>query len=154
MTTSNLLPFTKGVSGNPLGSTSRLQKLSRDMREQCAEIAFGALGIMASIVYDPTEKGSTRVAAWNSIADRGLGKALQTIALDNDAENKSANMLTKHEMDRYLANDAITTFISMYERGEPALLEALRNVPQKPEQNDPSNKADNCDGGKKDQEQE
>lgn len=129
--------FQKGKSGNPFGGTSRLNKLTHAMREQCAEIAFGALGVLASIIHDPNEKGSTRVSAWNSVADRGLGKAVQTLIMDNDNELKDPRTMTTPELNSYLANDAINTFVSMYQRGEPMLLEALNKLRENPEKNEP-----------------
>lgn len=122
--------FPKGKSPNPGGMTSEYHMMVRNFKIECAREAYKRLPLMLRFIDSEDVPPNVRVNALNALLDRGFGKAVQTVIMDNDIDIKPAHMLTKSELDSYLANDAMATFSSMYQRGEPALLEAMNQLVQ------------------------
>ncbi len=137
--------FPKGKSGNPGGMTSEYQRLAKDFKYECAREAYKRLPLMLQFIDSEDVPPNIRVNALNALLDRGFGKAVQTVIMDNEADSKPAHMLTKSELDSYLAGEAVSTFKSMVQRGEPALLEAMNLLAQPVAKNNPSDGSSNCE---------
>ena len=67
----------KGVSGNPGGRLKQPAKVTDLARSLCEEAVLG----LAALARDPKMPAPTRLAAWNSILDRGMGKPIQAVDL-------------------------------------------------------------------------
>lgn len=65
-------------AGRPKGSVS---KATADVRAAAAEFTTDALNVLAQIMRD-SESDAARVAAANSILDRGHGKPRQSVEVD------------------------------------------------------------------------
>lgn len=65
----------KGHSGNPSGRPKREAEIIEAFRAYTHE----ALTVMVKIMRNPKAKDSDRLAAANSVLDRGLGKARQQV---------------------------------------------------------------------------
>ncbi len=126
MSVSTLFP--KGQSGNPGGTTSEHKRLAIDFKYECARQASKRIPVLLEIIDNHLTPPNIRIMALNSLFDRGYGKAIQSVIVDNDADKKDARMLTKAEMDMYVAHDAVALAISMVKRQEPALLEAIKEI--------------------------
>lgn len=68
-------PFRKGQSGNPGGRPKVLAELQEKARERTVD----ALDTFAEIMLDKEAPPTARIAAANSLLDRGYGKPNQTI---------------------------------------------------------------------------
>jgi hypothetical protein len=69
-------PFVKGVSGNPGGRPKVLGDVQELARQQSPE----AINTLATIMQDQKAAPAARVAAANSLLDRGYGKPAQPIS--------------------------------------------------------------------------
>jgi hypothetical protein len=69
-------PFQKGTSGNPGGRP----KVIGDVQELARERSPAAINTLAAIMDDTNAPPAARVAAANSLLDRGYGKPTQPIA--------------------------------------------------------------------------
>ena len=69
-------PFTKGLSGNPGGRP----KVLGDVQELARQRSPEAINTLAAIMDDPKAPPAARVAAANSLLDRGYGKPTQPIS--------------------------------------------------------------------------
>ena len=69
-------PFPKGVSGNPGGRP----KVLGDVQELARQRSPEAINTLATIMDDPKAPPAARVAAANSLLDRGYGKPTQPIS--------------------------------------------------------------------------
>lgn len=69
------MPFKPGQSGNPGG----MPKGARDIKALAREHAPTALETLAAIMSDSLTPPAARVAAANSLLDRGYGKPVQEI---------------------------------------------------------------------------
>jgi hypothetical protein len=69
-------PFQKGLSGNPGGRPRGLGDVQELARQQSPE----AINTLAKIMQDQKAAPAARVAAANSLLDRGYGKPTQPIA--------------------------------------------------------------------------
>jgi hypothetical protein len=75
--------FEKGKSGNPGGRPKALREVDALAREHTTD----ALKVLAEIYKDKDTPAAARVAAINSLLDRGWGKPRQGIDLAGDPEN-------------------------------------------------------------------
>ena len=69
-------PFPKGVSGNPGGRP----KVLADVQELARERSPDAINTLVAIMDDQKAPPAARVAAANSLLDRGYGKPTQPIS--------------------------------------------------------------------------
>lgn len=67
--------FVKGQSGNPGGKPKALREVEAAAREH----TVAAIATLASICNDGKQPGAARVAASNSLLDRGWGKATDRV---------------------------------------------------------------------------
>lgn len=67
--------FVKGQSGNPGGRPALLTEVRDLARSYTVESIHG----LVDIARDKDEPAAARVSAWNSVLDRGWGKAAQAI---------------------------------------------------------------------------
>jgi hypothetical protein len=74
------MPFKKGQSGNPGGRP----KILADVRELARAHTNSAFNALVEIVTNKKAPPVARIAAANSILDRGYGNATQFIACDDD----------------------------------------------------------------------
>lgn len=87
--------FRKGVSGNPKGRKP-LPETAADVRTMAREFTSDAIAGLVKIAND--RKGasaSARVAAWNSLLDRGWGKAAQPLT----GEDGEGEAVLRHRID-------------------------------------------------------
>ncbi len=73
-------PFKKGQSGNPGGRPKAIAEVRDLAREKTKKAIEG----LASIADDTKAPPAARVAAYNSLLDRGWGRPAQTISGDPD----------------------------------------------------------------------
>lgn len=69
------MPFVKGQSGNPGGR----RKASKSVVDAAKKHGVAAIEVLAKIMKDPKSPANTRVAAANTLLDRGSGRAASTI---------------------------------------------------------------------------
>ena len=69
------MPFKKGISGNPGGRP----RVLGDVQELARENSTEAVNTLTAVMRDKKAPHAARVAAANSILDRGYGKAAQTV---------------------------------------------------------------------------
>lgn len=72
------MPFEPGKSGNPGGRPKENAEVKALARSHCRAAVEGLVALMAS------EDEKTRLAACNSVLDRGLGKPAQVVIGDED----------------------------------------------------------------------
>ena len=78
------MPFQKGQSGNPSGRP----KVVITIRDLARKHGKTAINTLATICKDEKQSPAARVAAANSLLDRGYGRAPQHI--DDDHQDKAA----------------------------------------------------------------
>ena len=118
--------FQRGQSGNPHGITSEQKKIAMDFRYKCASIAINKLPLIIEIMDNPDTPPNVRLAAWNAIADRGLGKAVQAIQVDNISDTTLPSMMTKEQLDSFVMGDLVATLTSMNKDGKlPEILNKI-----------------------------
>ena len=71
--------FQKGHSGNPGGRPKVIEEVRELFQEYSKEAADGLL----AIAKDTDAPKAARVAAWNSILDRALGRPEQSMKIEN-----------------------------------------------------------------------
>ncbi len=76
--------FKKGQSGNPGGRPAAIAEVRDLAREQTEKAIEG----LASIADDTKAPPAARVAAYNSLLDRGWGRPSQTISGDSENPHK------------------------------------------------------------------
>lgn len=96
----------KGQSGNPSGKASRPDTVARreevrHVRELCKEHSLQAVEALIDVMNSKTAPPSARVAAANSVLDRGWGKPTMEInatvsSYDNMSEAELIGYITGH----------------------------------------------------------
>jgi len=74
--------FAKGVSGNPSGRKPEPQAFKELAVNNCVEL----LQIVIDIAKDPNASNKDRLRAVDMVLDRGLGKAVQQMDINGNAE--------------------------------------------------------------------
>jgi hypothetical protein len=117
-------PFPKGISPNPAGRPKELQGLREKARERTDE----ALEVLAGIMHNKYETGASRVAAANSILDRGYGKPTQYVEQDIEVYNSEEIVLNSlKDFLRFLSHEERNTIMMLYRRYKS--VEATHNSP-------------------------
>ena len=86
------MPFEKGKSGNPGGRPKVIGEIQTLARQSTAE----AVETLRDILRDKNAPPAARVAAANSILDRGYGRPSQTIS--STGREKPADQMTDAEL--------------------------------------------------------
>jgi hypothetical protein len=73
-----LRPFKPGQSGNPSG---RPKGAAKAFREAMPDPTLAAQGLL-ELAQDPDVRPADRISAWNSLLDRGYGKAASFAAIE------------------------------------------------------------------------
>ena len=81
--------FQKGQSGNPGGRPKVLAEVQERARQYTLESIEG----LADIARNTKSPAQARVAAWNSLLDRGYGKPGQSIDLNHGTKDDLDNIL-------------------------------------------------------------
>ena len=84
-------PFEPGKSGNPGGRPRILANVQEAARQYTAE----AMETLANIMRDAKAPPATRVAAANSLLDRGWGRAPASISLSHETNEATSERLVE-----------------------------------------------------------
>ena len=100
--------FVKGQSGNPSGLPSRPEaiarrRISKDVRELCRDHSLDAVKALVQVVNSETTPPAARVAAANSILDRGWGKP----QIEVNATINAYDKMSEAELAGYIAGNII-----------------------------------------------
>lgn len=121
--------FKKGQSGNPGGKATRPETIARrqiieDVREYCRSKSQAAVEALVEVMSSKSAPPSARVAAANSILDRGFGKPqIEVNATVSSYDNMSERELVAYIAGKTIEGEAIRVIEEM-EREESALLES------------------------------
>lgn len=114
-------PFAKGQSGNPAGRPKGLypsQQVMRDIRQYCKEHSKDAVEALVDVVNSKTAPPSARVAAANSILDRGWGKP----QIEINATVSAYDKMTEEQLVTYITGTVIDgEVIDLIENGKEFL---------------------------------
>lgn len=91
------MPFEKGVSGNPSGSSKRQARLREMAREVAAEYLEEAIGVHVQVMRDVQAPHSARVSAASAVIERAAGKASQPNTMAGDDDGNPVEFLHKIE---------------------------------------------------------
>ncbi len=110
--------FKPGQSGNPGG---RPKGLTRRVRELVGDDGEAIASYMFSVMSDDREKTADRLEAARWLADRGFGKAVQTMEIDVARQPISIDTSN-------LSGDELDTLISLVEKTLPGQMPDLQLV--------------------------
>jgi Family of unknown function (DUF5681) len=85
-------PFPKGVSGNPGGRAKGLKEVTELARHHAPE----AIDTLVRIMRDPKANAAARGAAANALLDRGYGKAVATVSVENTGRSLEQMLIDLH----------------------------------------------------------
>lgn len=83
-------PFPKGVSGNPGGITKEIAAARDEARRKAVLLAPAAIEHLGKIIKAAKKGTSVSRQAADSILDRALGRAAQSVTVKGDADNPVA----------------------------------------------------------------
>lgn len=118
----------KGQSGNPGGRPSRPETIARreeirHVREMCKEHSLSAVEALIEVMNTKTAPPSARVAAANSVLDRGWGKpSLEITATVNAYDSMSEAELIGYITGHVIEGEAIQALVDA-EREQEDLLD-------------------------------
>jgi len=72
------------------------KKVPPDISSLCRQYTKESIHALADIMRRPDEASASRVAAANSLLDRGWGKAAQTTTLVSGENNAGFNIIIRH----------------------------------------------------------
>ncbi len=90
------MPFIKGKSGNPGGRPKAVLEVTELAREHSA----AAIATLAKIMLDDAAPPAARVAAANSILDRGFGRPAQAVQVTGKDDGP---VQIQHAADAFIA---------------------------------------------------
>lgn len=120
--------FPKGQSPNPGGLTSEHRQLAINFRYTCAKESVKILPLILSTIYDPETPPNVRGSLWNSLSDRGFGKAMQTIQLDDVSENTPPSQMTQAQLNKMIEGDFFGLAKDMLDAKNERLMELVNKA--------------------------
>jgi hypothetical protein len=100
--------FVKGQSGNPSGLPSRPEaierrRITKDVRDLCRAHSLDAVKALVEVLNSTATPPAARVAAANSILDRGWGKP----QIEVNAKVSVYDQMSEEELAAYIAGHVI-----------------------------------------------
>lgn len=83
------MPWVKGQSGNAKGAPKRANALARIVRSETQD-GEELVRFKLTLMRDASAETQHRIEACNWLADRGWGKAVETIVLEDERESTAA----------------------------------------------------------------
>jgi|GEM_PF-1360876 hypothetical protein len=85
------MAYKKGESGNPLGRPAGLAEINWKALKACPEV----MDELISLALDRDVDNKIRIAAMKEVLDRGMGKSIQSIRLEDKTVQEPSKMATQ-----------------------------------------------------------